>query len=45
MMIDINIKIFTANYFLNIGTIYGYLNGAIYIIGGTGYVACLVEIN
>ena len=60
MMININPKIFSAINFLNIGSIYDYLNylllllllllfmtinGAILIIGGKGYIVCLLEVK
>ena len=45
MMININTKIFSAINFLNIGSIYGYLNGAVKIIGKKGYIVCLFEVK
>ena len=43
MMINVNTKIFSAINLLNIGSIYGYLNSAIRIIGEKGYIVCLLE--
>ena len=45
MMNYINTMIFSAINFVNIGAIYGYLNGAVYIIGGKGYVVYLLEVK
>ena len=45
MMINVNTKILSAINFHNIGSIYGYLNGAIRIIGGKGYTVRLLEVK
>ena len=45
MMINVNTNIFSAINFLNIGSIYGYLNGAIWIIGEKVYIVCLLEVK
>ena len=45
MMIKINTKVFSAIKVLNIGAIYGYLNGTIKSISEKDYIVCLVDVE